>query len=419
MHSKRLLGLQLTYLHTSSSKKSRKLGSSGRANDIHSIEAAAYGNSTADDAVVTSSTFEPISKLRVANSTVMLAFLANKVTHLQPVVDPWLRATKLSTQNISNSALDESPIPMYTSAEPVSLLGCVEQMELCNPNIDDGARCTMLRLSHHLNEVVAGMALNEKQMATTARIFYSLARVGVPQTAYSLGGNGLLASSSVQKNLSPGLPSNQWELEVQNWFGTSLTALQLFTVQYVTGYERPDFNKFITPPSPKDEWMCTNQIVQRNDFASFSVLGLAMIFLGCSLIILLSESLSKVLPRIPSKSERKRRNDLEWRAYDILQLQCVATDDIATSLGKPFSLNIPQHSHGRKSSKRLLERLPLVQWWSQWGSSHGHQQQQQQSESPLSTTSLYPSDKNYSRISGDTEVGSPASLQDISLYEKA
>ena len=39
------------------------------------------------------------------------------------------------------------------------------------------------------------LALNAKQSATAQRVFDALSRTTLPQTAFSLGGNGLLAAS--------------------------------------------------------------------------------------------------------------------------------------------------------------------------------------------------------------------------------
>lgn len=306
---------------------------------------------------------------------------------------------------------------MYTSAKPVSVLGCFEQLELCNPNSDNDRICAMVPSECDIKSITASLAFNHKQEATFDRLYDSLGRVNLPKSAYALGGGGLLASSYAQDDLSPGLPSNQWELEVQNWFATSLTALQLFTVQYVTGYGRPDFNKFVTPPIKANEWMCSNQIVQRNDFASFSVLGLATILVCCSLIIVLSMSISRVAPLISGQSTKVKRNDHEWRAYDILNLESVTPDEATASLGKPHPLSIPQRTQQRVSFMQRMKKFPRPRWPFQ-GRSARRQPPEQHDESPVSTTDLLPCEKVFSRSSADTEIASPTSPESALVYEK-
>ena len=262
----------------------------------------------------------------------MLVFLAQHAFYAAPVNDSWFEAHNRLAQNISNSASDVTAMQLYTPANPVSVLSCVEQNWICNPNSLDGQQCVTLVGNSHVDplEQTAGLGFNDRQAATVTRVYDPLWRFNVIQSAYYLGGSGLLASALAQDNLSPGLPDDQWRLEVQNWFATSLTALQMSMVQFVTGYNPTSFNKWVTAPTQADQWMCHNQIVQRSDYASFSVLGLILILVIGSLIIALSLGLSSVLPRIRFiKSAHKRRMDLEWRSYDLLQLRRSISADAA------------------------------------------------------------------------------------------
>ena len=266
--------------------------------------------------------------------------------------------------------------------------------------------------------LIAGMGLNGRQTATTHRLYESLSRTAIQQSAYNLGGSGLLASSYIQDNLSPSLPSNQWELEVQNWVATSLTALQLSTVQYVTGYGSPAFDKYVTPPHQRDRWMCTNQIVRRDDFASFSVLGLAIILGICGLIILLSETLSRIVPLISGKSPTKQRIDMEWRAYDILELQCRNASAATAVANAPGSVKVPRTIPQPTSLRELLSK-----WLMPWRlfrrkRSHPPGSQTVQNESPFSSTDFLPHDRKLSWTSEDTAVASPTSPQNAVICEK-
>lgn len=74
-------------------------------------------------------------------------------------------------------------------------------------------------------------------------------------------------------------------LEVDHWFRLALTANQLQSVKYVMGDGRPSHNKWMKPVEGDSEWMCNNQIVQRDDFTSFGILGIVLIFLLGGLFI--------------------------------------------------------------------------------------------------------------------------------------
>ena len=203
-------------------------------------------------------------------------------------------------------------------------------------------------MTHNLIDFIDVLDLTSKQTGTAERIFQGLTRSALAQTIYSLGSQGLLASSTIQIILpSPALPKDQWKLEVRNWFGTSLTALQLLIIQDVTGYSNPDFNRYVTTHSARDEWMCDNQVVHRSDFASFSVLGLCIILVVGSFIIFLSESLYHIFPLVRSKSKEKQ-NRQEWRMFDILEL---ATTSCADNAHQPPR----KHDSDNVSQKSIIQ----------------------------------------------------------------
>ena len=369
-----------------------------------------------DDELDDSSTFNPIIGLRFANLSTILVFLSNRATYLSEVKDSWFDGTKLTSRNVSSSILSQSSIPVYESPQPASVLGCIEVLKLCNPNHGSGPHCAVVPVSEKLGPVMRFLELNQRQWATADRLHDSFGRTGLQLSAYVLGGNGLLASSYIQDNLSPGLPNDQWELEVKNWFATSLTALQLFTAQYVTGYEQPSLNKYVTAPSKENKWMCTNQMVQRDRFSSFSVLGLATILVCCGLIMVLSGGLNRIVPRIPSKSATKQRNDLEWRAYDILQMHCDTSDNASEGSTRPYLLKIPNHELTRASLKDYITK-----WFLPRGirlrKGRFSASQQPSDESPASATHLFPHGKAHS-YTQDPDLVSPVSPQSVMTLEK-
>jgi hypothetical protein len=167
-------------------------------------------------------------------------------------------------------------------------------------------------------------------------------------------------------------------LEVNHWFGLILTALQLQTVSYVLGDGIPRHNQYMKQVQGDSEWMCHNQIVQRDDFTSFSILGIVLIFLFGGLFIIFNIYLERLIvfwyhEVQPSKAWKLRA----WRGNRPLVIQSQALE--AKGLGgswvrtagevpitkhretfvSPFSITTPEDDLQTKpkTSKR--------HWW-QW-----------------------------------------------------
>ena len=212
---------------------------------------------------------------------------------------------------------------LYSSPEPVSVLACTEQTLLSNST--DARDIVSLDLVAHLkvDSNTFGLEWSDKQVPIVQRLLYTLPYTAVSQAANSLNGNGLLATSYVQYNMSPGLPSNQWQLELMNWLSTSLSALQTFTVQYVTGYGSEDgSNTNSAAPSNSEKWMCDRQIVGRDDYSSFSVLGLAILIIISGCIILANVSTRRFITRRQRRAKSNRsQSETMWESFDILNLK--------------------------------------------------------------------------------------------------
>jgi hypothetical protein len=69
---------------------------------------------------------------------------------------------------------------------------------------------------------------------------------------------------------------------------------------------------------------CTHQIIRQNDFASFNVLGLAIIFVVGGLIIVLNLSLSAVVNKIQQGTPKGQYRIKKWDINGTLKLQRLA-----------------------------------------------------------------------------------------------
>ena len=225
----------------------------------------------------------------------ILLFLANAAGYISPVHDPWFNAQKsvIWPGRIGN-------LTLYAAEKPVSVLGCTDRTEICNAAVKGSGRCMLRRAGHmsdHVDAVTSQLQLTPRQVMVMGRI-YNVLQNSVNTMAALGEDGGLLSSAKTDYWLSPTLPDNQWILELQNWFAQVLVLTQMEVVDYITGYEDPVFNRWIVPADSEEEWMCHNQIVQRDDYASFSVLGLAIIFCTGGLVLLVNMALSTVWPRL-------------------------------------------------------------------------------------------------------------------------
>lgn len=304
------------------------------------MEVAAFINSTDDSSLDKSSSFHPIEHLRKAYSSTILTFLVKRSKYLSPVLDPWFHAENHQVLNLSITASQSRLIDVYTAKNnPVSVLGCLERVEFCNPS-DSERPCKLIPVTHHLGKYIDDLGFNERQKGVAHRVFRGLTRSELAQTIYSLGSQGLLASSTIENILpSPALAKDQWKLEVRNWFGASLAGLQLLAIQDIAGYGSSDFNQYVSAYSDRDEWMCDNQVVHRSDFASFSVLGLCIILFVGFFIVAVSEGLYHVLPLLQRRNDGKLKRDREWRTFDILELAGALCTAAAHDSGDPHSPN--------------------------------------------------------------------------------
>ena len=252
---------------------------------------------------------------------------------VSPVNDPWFLAQEAMVQEFQNEDGSFTNVSFYYSENPVSVLGCTEQYQWCNPNIDGSGRCTQLSgssMGSHISAMTSfasEIKLNTRQTGVQQRIYHAMwdsvlyNTVGTADSA-----SDLLANNLIQGNIGATLPDNQWVLEVNNFLGTTLANIQSEIAQYVTGLRIPAQNKYLVQPDTGDtDWMCTNQIVQRNNFASINIFGLVVILVTGALLISINLSLDRTIRYIRArKGNASRFGNMSWRANNTLNLQSLA-----------------------------------------------------------------------------------------------
>lgn len=154
---------------------------------------------------------------------------------------------------------------------------------------------------------------------------------------------------------SPGLPSNQWQLEAQRWFETGLAKFQYKVLQYTNmdsvkpsidiPFRLPEIKPStfmnITELDDHLEDQCGRQRVRLNGRGqNVSVLGLAVLLTLAFLLYVVAEVLYLWADREPAPGPRRER----WQSESTLALwEDLKLNQITTEL-----VNIPPQASSRK-----------------------------------------------------------------------
>lgn len=286
--------------------------------------------------------------------------MANQALYTSPVTDPMFEAQDPLGLGVAEAKGYEFDV--YTPRQTVSVLGCTDQTEVCNPFLPAGRNCTAMPVHIFVDDLSGlkdALSLNSRQMSILRR-FSDVIQNSIDASFAENGDGGMLAGYLTDNFISAALPDNQWILELQNWFVVFLTMVQLRVTEYVTGFDNPQFNKYMVEPKKEDRWMCTSQMAQRRDYASFSVLGLGII-LGTGLVIMiLNFFLNALWRRFHTPTTLQAYRLAEWDSLELLELQRAAenTTNIVSSKSEKGLSNVwlsGNHEAKLEKSARSLE----------------------------------------------------------------
>ncbi|KAH7057431.1 hypothetical protein B0J12DRAFT_414152 [Macrophomina phaseolina] len=160
----------------------------------------------------------------------------NWMPYLSPVSDPWF-----ATDPGPSRWIDALDVPIYLQARPVSVLGCIEQHQLCRASASASSadrQCTAPLSSRAIPAAALALGMSARQSATAMRLV-SAAVVQQPDFSFiarMMPGDRLLAAKTLVTTTQYGaLPADQWRAEVARWFGMSLALIQEGVVEYVVG----------------------------------------------------------------------------------------------------------------------------------------------------------------------------------------
>lgn len=261
--------------------------------------------------------WQPISDLNRTDADVSIFYLnSNGMRYTSQVYDPFFRAQS------EVIPLVPVTIKIYEASNLTSVLACTDQFQIQNPNNNMATELTSA------NKAVAQalqICLNSLQTAALLRLgltgYESLIFSGVD----GLSGAALHASDIAYRSLSPGLPDNQWQIEVSGWFNASLARLQ----QDIIGWVSKDATELVgfadlLPPTgyPDYENMCQNQVVKNvGQYQTFSVTAIIIIFSVGLFIIVLSWVLEPVVVWCEKRLGRYGPGSRQWLGTSPLQLQ--------------------------------------------------------------------------------------------------
>lgn len=311
-----------------------------------SLEPSAYYQDVQDGILQ----FHPIKALQTnPNADLYLLFLAQTSSFNQPVYDPWFQALKpFNTTPItqSNTALSGQQT-LYIPEWPVSVMGCTQQYQICNPvSSGKNPRCSPLSgrsaLIANFNE---STELSNTQQGVAWRILSQMSYVDFYNMVLSQPTGILLANRLDQEYVT--LSNNHWIHELEHMFQSMLIGMQMWGYYYVTGDGDSLDDSLIEPPVKADRWMCNQQMIVRDDYSTFSVTGIVIIFVVGGVFILLRLCLDKIVPFIRRRwFKRNTDKDTEWDALETTVLQRLA-----------YNLNGADMSLEPISVKPLLEKV--------------------------------------------------------------
>jgi len=247
--------------------------------------------------------FIPVPELRRKDADLSLFFLAfNNIAYPAPVDDLFFTSHRWENTSITGKGL-------YYGDKIASVMGCIDQHQICNPNGQNGPRCTALDASGvtHLHEPDR-LGFSDLQSNISFIIESLILNTDLARSTGGHGAGSLVAQRTVYDGVNVPLPSNQWHIEVGNWFNIALAGLQHAVVQYATGppdgQYRPQ-NRLDTKVFKRlYDNTCSLQKVRQfgsaQGYVTFSFLGL-MIIIGVGGLVIVSSLLLEFAVSRPKK----------------------------------------------------------------------------------------------------------------------
>lgn len=265
------------------------------------------------------SQWTPVFNISRTDADVTIVFVApNAIKYRSPVIDPFFKAIYPTTE----LTIDEGTITVYNPYDQVSVMGCVEQYQICT----DEYHCTNLGGQDALGREILSLGLNAAQFVTAQRMIYMISYANTYSSINGIGPDALKVWDQVYDFIAPKLPQNQWKIEVEGWFETTLAKWQAFMVEFAINTAELGSHRHVGFPvtnSTLDSvWrsQCQNQKVSNvGGYQNVSVFGFAFTWAIGGFLVLLAWSLKECISKERERREKMFKPDpsskthLTWR----------------------------------------------------------------------------------------------------------
>ncbi|KAE8349837.1 hypothetical protein BDV28DRAFT_52778 [Aspergillus coremiiformis] len=284
----------------------------------------------------------PDPSLNQTDSDLTLFMLAqNGIIYESPSDDPWIPAHILLNGTTS-----------YIGEYRINLMGCTDQYQICNPNLEGETGCSKLgavvSVLQDITNRISSLQFNSDQIAAMGRFLVTSSQRSMFYAVQGRGGSALNIAQKLYNGIQYQVPPNQWQIEVSTWFALSLAKEQAWAVEWATEPQnfppREDGQNLTWDYSPPTtvaaEQQCRNQLVHNSgDYKSLSLLGMGLILALGGVIILLGLGLDIAVgwvqrgkwAHLREQWQTEETLGLHQAAYRALGVETEWTDDAPPS----------------------------------------------------------------------------------------
>ncbi|PKS12322.1 hypothetical protein jhhlp_001622 [Lomentospora prolificans] len=249
------------------------------------------------------------------------------------------------TNNVTNVSPTSDPLfGVDPAGSPVKVLACIEEHELCNPNLPSLNQCKSFAPADDIFALVDSLGLNERQNGTALRLTINLLREDLGQIVNFAPGDIIMAGKTVlygeQYDI---LPVDQWRREVRRWFAMSLSLLQSDAVQFSTVQKDATLRDYFTA-IVDEPWAtsCKNQRIRNAEgVRNFNFLAIVLIFSIGFIIISIGGFVEPVVGLVRRMSGKGEDRSLTWVFDGVLQLQRLAYGAVGVEKWQPGVTDVP------------------------------------------------------------------------------
>lgn len=251
--------------------------------------------------------------------------MTNNVTNLVPTNDPVFRA---------DPQLDP----------PVKVMACIEEHELCNPNLGTTGNCRNFTPIEVHYVTTGALSLNRRQEATALRTMLNLIGSDIGNIASLAPGDVVSAGRTVFESVQyRTLANDHWRAELKRWFAMTLYLIQSDAVQTATPQLEPslqDYFRVIRNDTITEDCKC-QRFRSAAGVRNFNFLAIILILSVGIAIITTATFIEPIMGAIRRVCGVDEYRMLAWVFDGTLQLQRLAYGAAGVGSWKPGASDVP------------------------------------------------------------------------------